>query len=61
MKRITVHAEAGSANRNTAAGGNQTQQTQQRQGIGTRIKNAARNVVNRIRGGNTGTGGTTRG
>lgn len=58
MRKITVHAEAGSANRNTAAGGNQTQQ---RQGIGTRIRNAARNVVNRIRGGNTGTGSTTRG
>lgn len=58
MRKITVHAEAGSANRNTAAGGNQTQQ---RQGIGTSIRNAARNVVNRIRGGNTGTGGTTRG
>lgn len=57
MRKITVHAEAGSANRNTA-GGNQTQQ---RQGIGTRIRNAARNVINRIRGGNTGTGGTTRG
>lgn len=59
MRKITVHAEAGSAaNRNTAAGGNQTQQ---KQGIGTRIRNAARNVVNRVRGGNTGTGGTTRG
>lgn len=58
MRKITVHAEAGSANRNTAAGGNQTQQ---RRGIGTRIRDAARNVVNRIRGGNTGTGGTTRG
>lgn len=58
MRKITVHAEAGSANRNTAAGGNQTQQ---RQGIGTRIRNATRNVINRIRGGNTGTGGTTRG
>lgn len=58
MRKITVHAEAGSANRNTAAGGNQTQQ---RQGIVTRIRNAARNTINRIRGGNTGTGGTTRG
>lgn len=58
MRKITVHAEAGSANRNTAAGGNQTQQ---KQGIGTRIRNTVRNVANRIRGGNTGTGGTTRG